>query len=188
MARCVYVCSGLVGVIAGCLGAVVLCKLCHSSLPGPAAGPASLCCPSVTVNTQLISAPCRLEHSIWSARHARTDTHKHKHKHAHVRMGDRTVYMQMTDSCTCSHGWISHGSPLLPGGGGCCSHSGFSGIHLSPYHNGDAAWAPGPWRLVSVCPAFDANLGAGGSLSCPLVRAENDCIPYSRMVAEGGGG
>lgn len=64
----------------------------------------------------------------------------------------------------------------------------FSGIHLSPYHNGDAAWAPGPWRLVSVCPAFDANLGAGGSLSCPLVRAENDCIPYSWMVAEEGGG
>ena len=100
-AHCVYVCNGLVGVIAGCLGAVVLCKLCHSSLPGPAAGPASLCCPSVTVNTQLISAPCRLERSIWSARHTCADTHKHKHMH--VRMGDLTLYMQMTDLCACSH-------------------------------------------------------------------------------------
>lgn len=90
--------------------------------------------------------------------------------------------MQMTYSCTCSH---KHAQ--------CSKHFLWQSLmylssinrrllltfHPMPYHKGDPAWAPGPWRLVSVCLAFDANLRARGSLF--FVPSSEQTVEYERI-------
>lgn len=83
---CVCVC-----VSAGCLGGVVLWKRRPFSPVWRTAGPVALCCPSVTVNTQLISAPRRPERGIWSAR-------------VQVFMGNNTTWTSSVTSQSCSSG------------------------------------------------------------------------------------
>lgn len=141
------------------LGVSSFCKPCHSSLHGrQQAQPCSVV--RLWLNTQLISAPYRLQRGIWSAWRAQPYTNGGTP--VCVCMDNCTIYMQMTDLCThcLKHEQriiqripdtlvgvmfsqpTSRVCSLLTGGGWCCSHSCFSGIHPQPYHNEDPILGP----------------------------------------------